>query len=362
MDDLLCQILRNEQPDWPVNAGPEFAQELFDKSLSHGIHGLVWEKCHHTVDWQRWPETLRAELERVAKLGAAADLLRIHRVAAALEELRQQNVDVLTLKGGALAHTHYSSPGLRVRSDTDLLIRIVDIEQVCGILSESGFDVVPPIYKSHQFRAVSWQADRAPIVLDVHWRISNHPRYARFLEFGAAWGASIALEGHPGVHTLCPVDSLMLACVHRDCNLREGRDRLIWLYDIHLLASQMSEQEMMEFAESAVARRVQDPCAAGISQARALLKTKCPEKALEPLFSRDGIQTGVSRFAESNLALLMDDFRCLPGKSRWSLARELLFPAPRHLLSKYGKQNRLWLPWLYLRQAFSGAFKRLSLR
>lgn len=361
-DEFLDAVLRDEQPPWPENAGPEFARRMFSTAFAHGVHGLVWEKCHDTTRWREWPEPLRAELERAARLGAAADLLRAHRVAAALTQMRRHDVDALVLKGAALAQTHYSIPGMRARSDTDLFIRIEDIERVCDILSRSGFEIIPPVYKSHQFRAVSWQPDQTPITLDVHWRISNDPRYARFLGFEEAWSRSVQLGNVSEARTLCTADALMLACVHRKSSLREGRERLVWLYDIRLLVAKMTEQQMVHFAETAVARGVHDACVEGLLQASSRLKVELSDKVLESLSPGHPGRSGLTRFARSNLALLIDDFRRLPDmRSRRRLIGELIFPSAKLLMRRYGKESRWWLPWLYLRQTVSGVFKRLSL-
>jgi hypothetical protein len=67
--------------------------------------------------------------------------------------------------------------------------------------------------------------------------------------------------------------------------------------------------------------------------------------------------------AESNLGLLIDDWKCLRDwQARRTLLAELFFPDAESLLRKYGKESRLWLPLLYLHHGLRGITRRLTLR
>jgi hypothetical protein len=69
------------------------------------------------------------------------------------------------------------------------------------------------------------------------------------------------------------------------------------------------------------------------------------------------------RYAQSNLGLLVDDWRRLPdSRARHTLLRELFLPGGESLMHKYGKEDRRWLPLLWVRQVVGGFFRRISLR
>ena len=69
-------------------------------------------------------------------------------------------------------------------------------------------------------------------------------------------------------HALAPShgDALLLACMHRVAHHHDN-ERLIWLYDIHLLRERMSRDEHAAFWRLAAERRVVTICERSIALA-----------------------------------------------------------------------------------------------
>jgi hypothetical protein len=361
-DDFLCRILRGEVPAWPAAYDRNFAPSFLRQSLHHGVQALVFDHAHGTPQWDGWPDEVKAGLAAALRGGVAFDLLRAHEVAQFLQELRRRGIAFLLTKGAALARTHYTNSALRTRCDTDLFIDLHDIERVRLALLESGYEVVPPVYKSHQFMGVSRHHTEAPVIFDIHWRILNAPQFARVIDFTGALDRSVPVPGMDGCRTLAAVDALLLACMHRKGSVQHDEDRLIWLYDIHLLLGAMTPGQLAEFAGRAVHKKVQAACLDGLRRVQACFHTVVADavidvlKAVEPA-NRSG------RFAASNLSLLLDDLRRLPGmQTRWSLIGELFFPSADSLTRKYPASKPRWLPLLYLRHILGGLSARLTLR
>jgi hypothetical protein len=54
------------------------------------------------------------------------------------------------------------------------------------------------------------------------------------------------------------------------------------------------------------------------------------------------------------------DYRALPGIGRKvRYLRELVFPPAAFMQSKFAGAGGQWLPWLYVRRAVAGAWRRL---
>lgn len=362
-DEFICSVLRDEYPPWPESAGADFAETLAQRSLEHGVQGLLISKTRESTRWTEWPEVVRENLYQGARLAIAFELQRLQKATSFLRTLKQRGIDVLVLKGAALAQTLYAGSGLRSHSDIDLFIRFTDIELVRTLLLEQQHEVVPPIFKSHQFKGILGYACGWPITLDIHWRISNTARYARSISFDDAWSRSVALPGDSGARALGPTDALLLACIHRSSSSAPLRGRLIWIYDIHLMVSEMSPLQLTDVVNEALQRNVHSACADGLTASQARFATEIPVGLIEKLQVRDPVSSLSKRYSESNLALLIDDMRRLRSLgSRWELIRELVFADPVLLLSKYGKKSKVWLPLLYLRQICVGVVNRLSLR
>ena len=314
-------------------------------------------------EWLSWPPDLRNELEETSKGDIAQEMLRAHYLRQLLKVFSDLGVPCLLTKGEALANTLYPTPGTRTRCDSDLFIPIDGIGKATQAVADAGFAIVSPLYKSHQFTVRRSGETPDVFEFDVHWRILNAPRYARTLSFGETWGHSVVVPGMESVRTLGVVDALLLACMHRAGNEGHDRNRLIWIYDIHLLGSAMAPEQWLAFADKAVMLNVQTPCLDGLNTSRACFGSVLPSDAMNKLSSAEMPSTLARRYAHSNLGLLIDDWKSLPdSRARRELIRELFLPNGESLLRKYHKEERWWLPLLYLRHVFGGLTHRLTLR
>src|SRR4029079_8986539 len=115
--------------------------------------------------------------------------------------------------------------------------------------------------------------------LDVHWRIKNSPMLAHALSYEELVTRAAPLPDlGPNACTPAPVHSLLFACVHRAGHVnvpldeegvaRFGRDRLILLYDVHLIAGRMAQDELDEFVALASQRKMRAICGEGLQRTR----------------------------------------------------------------------------------------------
>jgi hypothetical protein len=337
--------------------------EFLQRSEHHGIQSLLYHVMKRSDNWRGWPPEVRQVLEESSKARVAQEMLRGHFLRKLLRVFADRNMPCLLTKGEALASTIYPIPGTRTRCDSDLFIRIPDIETARQAVLHAGFQIVSPIYKTHQF-VVRREAEGLDVFeFDVHWRVLNAPRYARILSFDEAYDRSIALPGMEPARALNLVDALLLACMHRTGSVWHDQERLIWIYDIHLLVSGMSPEQLGEFVDKAVKLDVQASCREGILRSSDRFGTSLPQELMAVLALPEAPSTFSRRYAQSNLGLLVDDWRRLPDfRARRALLRELFLPSAASLLHNYGKEDRRWLPILWLRQVFGGLAQRILFR
>lgn len=97
--------------------------------------------------------------------------------------------------------------------------------------------------------------------------------------------------------------------------------------------------------------------------ARECFRTDLPVEVMTKLATTEPAPGLSRRFAQSNLGLLLDDWKRLPNRnSRMALLRELFLPPAESLSQKYGPKPRFLLPFLYLRHVLGGLAARLTLR
>jgi hypothetical protein len=347
---------------WPSAADTNFYSSFLERTRHHGVDALVCHVLKPTDAWNELPDVLKEELLQRSRIAIAIEMARARDLNALNEGLAEAGLSALLLKGSALAYTHYPEPHLRTRVDTDIFIDSGDIRQVRDTLPGLGYQLRGWTYKSHQFNAVKEDFGGGIIKYDVHWRSNNCSSYARVIGYQEAEKESIPVPGLNGWRTLSPVHTLLLACMHRAGSSRHDPDRLIWLFDVHLLVSGMSAEELLSFSAKAVSENIQEVCQEAIEKSRLCFATQVSEQVLQILLTPSEPESLGRRFSNSQLALIIDDLRQLPSsRSKLEFLREFLLPPGEYLLYRYGKEGRYWIPLLYFRYIFGGFFERVSL-
>jgi len=360
---VLCQVLRGEVVDWPGASQTEFYEAFQSRAAYHGVDVLVCHLLKSRDEWSELPEQTRNELLERLRAAGVIEMLRSRDLMQLNQSLQQAGICALLLKGGALAYTHYPEPHLRSRVDTDIFIDAGDIKTIREAFLALDYELQGWIYKSHQFHCFRRDPGFGTVRYDVHWRSNNRSKYARIINYEEAKSDAIPIAELEGVLTLKPTFALLQACLHRSGSERHDPNRLIWLYDIHLLLSAMPGYELLEFAQRAVDDNVQAICCDAINSAVSCFATSVPEQMLKTLSTPSGAKSLNRRYADSQLALIADDLRQLPDMtSKLDLMREYLMPPGDYLLDRYEREGRWWIPVLYFRYFFGGLFERISLR
>jgi len=306
--------------------------------------------------------------------GTTAGILDDERTLAVLDTVRTRELRtvVTTLagikgakpvvfKGAALAHSHYAAPWLRPRLDTDVLISPSSVGLAFGALEAIGYQ-----------RAVSTSGElvlsQAPLTrtdsfgvehaLDLHWRIANWQVIAAVLSHDdvASRAVTLAAAGADGRAASNP-DALLIACLHRAAHHRDSGE-LLWLYDIHLLAEQMSDSDWSAVVAVAERGAVKALVRRGLSLALDRFQTRIPNRVLQELdTAADAAPEPSTVYLSGDLRLvdgLLSDLRSLPARKRARLLAEHLFPPATYIRQRYRATTRASMAFYYVRRIASG--------
>lgn len=364
--DRLDAILRGEEVRWRVlDTTPA---DLLDTCAESGIAELVHHRLARFDRSGDWPDEVRGALARRAHAAAAMELVRGREVAGALDALAAAGVQPILFKGTALAHGLYEFPGSRPHADTDLLVPREQIEPARLAMAARGYS--EPLMTGGelvfcQFQMATHDGFGISHVFDIHWKISTQSLFADVLTYDDLASAALPLAAlGPHARAAGPVHALLLACIHPVMHHR-NTERLIWLYDIHLLASRLSLEELERFASLAAKKQVAAICAHQLGLARARFHTSIPESVMARL-SGTGLaepSAGYLRPGRRWRHELVSNVRSLPGwQDRLRLLREVLFPPTDYMRETYGiagVSGHFLLPALYVRRMVSGGWKVL---
>jgi hypothetical protein len=293
------------------------------------------------------------------RVAAARELSCRRDIVEVLDAARHSGVDVLLLKGAALAYTHYREPHLRPFNDVDLLIRAADRNRAAEAVASAGYsraiETDAELWSGQQHFVKTTPSGR--VMIDLHWRIANPIAFAEALVFDDVWERAVAVPAL-GSHarTLSPADSLLLACLHRVAHHKD-RLQLLWLWDIHLLASRMAAGEFQAFAAAALRARVGAVCAHSLAVAQECFRTAIPDDVTRRLVDATGEPSAV--FVDRAMTpfdVARADLAALHGwRARVGLLREHLFPSPGYMRRKYADWPAALLPLAYVHRMIRGA-------
>jgi hypothetical protein len=361
LQTFMGAILSGQPVNWSSTTHSQFPQEFLETSARHGVQALLYEQLKTAPARDNLPNDLRERLRHAVYHQAANELLSQSELQQVLNALAQADIRPLLLKGVPLAYTLYSSPALRPRSDTDLLIRPVDRADTIRILEAYGYRRPNATSGTLVFTQSAYvKTDRCGVghCLDVHWQINNAPLFAHLLSYEELEAHALAIPAL-GKHArgLGPVHALLLACFHRIGHLLQEGERLIWLYDIHLLAQSLKESQWAQFTQWAREKRLRAICLDAFNATENALCTAFPPDviaALQP--DRHDIPTAPLTANRWQQQLM--NFRSLPTwRERLILLTEHLLPPVDYMLAKYQTGQHWLLPWLYLRRAVGGVWK-----
>jgi hypothetical protein len=302
-----------------------------------------------------------------ARARAAQDLLRRTEINRVLHALASAGIPVVLLKGTPLAYSVYPMPSARPRVDTDLLVPRHQVDRLRQTMAGMGYEA--PLFCDGDLLFCQFPLQRTDAFgvvhrFDCHWRISTQSVFADVLTFDEVTPRSIpvpALGAH--ARTLAPVDALLLACVHPVMHHRNA-ESLLWLFDVHLLASALSNEEFARFTERAITKKVSAICAQQLRVAASTFASPIPDTVIRELTAAGGSEASAA-YLERGRGWADELMASLRGLPRWRdrarLLREVALPTAAYMRRAYGFEHR-WvgaalLPGLYLHRLVAGGWK-----
>ena len=368
VDDLLCTALRGDSRAGSAKFDEPFWTLLIRRADYHGVTALLNERL---LEYSAWPAALKNTIRRKAVIQAFWELEHRQIITATVDALSRKGIEPLVFKGTALAYGLYGNPVWRARGDTDLIVEISDARNVGKMLQSQGFT------RTHGVTGdlISYQENYRLVMpsgrhhsVDLHWRINNSEFLSSIFSYSELRAAANPLRQLcSGALAIAPEHALLLACLHR---LRHrtspyyvggsagyGGNRLIWHYDIHLLAQSFTPEHWDKLFGTAAEKGLCSTTLDGVERAQERFRTHFPDDVRHAL-SKKG-EPVMSYFDSGALRRAWIDFTSIRGVAdRVQFAREAVFPSAAYMRAKYAPTSAS-LPWLYARRAAVGLMKLL---
>jgi len=365
----IVALLRNDSDRaWTGHAR---AEDVLAVCETEELAAIVHNTLVQLTEDEQWPGAVQDALASQSRDGLACELARAAELRAALAALDEDGIHPILFKGTALAYQLYASPALRPRCDTDLFIRRDECDRVRRVLGGLGYRATPYADGTFVHRQFEMQKqDRFGLLhaLDFHWAVSTQIVFSDLLTYDELLSGSVEIRAlGPGARGAGHVHALLVSSVHPAMHHRNA-ERLLWLSDIHLLASRLTEHELRQFVDLARAKRVGAICAAALERTCMVFATVLPPWTIADLRKTPDEPSAIYlRPGRRWHHELVSNLRALTEWSdRLRLLREVVFPSRQYVLEAYRLDaspfTTLLLPALYAHRNVRGLWNILQRR
>ncbi len=363
------RIFKDEAPPC-VHLDSDSGKDFLEDIINQGMAPILWHQLGGRKGTADWPADIQSRLRTVALRETAVDLRLQLEVSKLVDTFAAAGLQPLLIKGTPLSYTLYPAPGLRPRCDTDILIAEKDRKQTADIMRELGYVALHEAdvdFINSQMCYTGPKASLQHSSFDIHWMISNNDRaFSRRFSYSQLVEKAVNVPAlGNNAWTLCPVDALIVACFHRAGHYAHDGDRLIWLYDIHLLSEALSAEEASDLCRKARKLSVVSLCVDAMVTAQSWFGSMLASP-LELLLQEDpGVEYSTFLLQPGRVGSIRNKaVQDLKSMDTWPQRLRYLFqnvfPPPSYMLWRYNRKKKIALPRLYLQRLVDSA--RIFLR
>jgi len=283
------------------------------------------------------------------KRAAALEMARQREFVAVMQAFQAQCPAAVPVvfKGQALAYQIYEHPWLRPRGDIDALADPDKVENVARVLGQSGYVQANAIDGGLVLKQTTFSKNHHGIshIWDLHWAISNRPLFADRLSYAdLIETGERARAGDTSFIVPSKVNSLLIACLHL-IGHHAADIRLIWLYDIHLLAHALTESRLQDFVDAAGSRaEIRSACHAALATTQRYMPAARTQALMSSLDPGSGSRVYLD---QRRISRLWADARSVGHANRLHWVRQHLFPSRSYMMKRFGIRRRWQLPLWY---------------
>ena len=372
---LIAALLR-DGASAPLDAlGEDAAGRFCELCAIHGVEALAFAALTERPRPGSLAGLLLRRLGPVAQTHAALGLASTASVTRLLDLFAEADVPVLLLKGAALAHTLYPRPYLRARGDLDLLVPEARRGAADRLLTAAGY-VRQDSMREAGSRQVSYRPpdqDLAGELIDLHWSITDAQLLHGLLAPEVLLAASVPVPAL-GPHARAPhrLHAMLHACMHRAANFSTRfraagawhlePDRLIWLYDIHLLSQGFDTDDWEWLCDMAADLGLRALCLDALEASARRFGSPVPARVRERLGA--GPPEPSAGYLRPGLLhkLIVEVGAQRHWRGRLQVASSYALPPAEFLRDKYPERRRWPLPALYGLHLARGVLRLLGLR
>lgn len=377
VDSTICTVLVD--PLLPIDWGAYTAAEWQSFASTAQADGVVPLLCTMwaTVGWPTAvPHVVQHQLQQQHYQSTAQTGVILHELDRMLGVLAPA-LPVVVLKGADLATTLYAQASLRPMHDIDLLVRREDFALAMQLVQQLGYQLVPQttapwIDESLAYNAALCGGPDGRVILEIHWCLivgaadKRSPAMQWFWQQTEEWRPKhqpqirqAGASPRATVLQLSRIAQLLYLAAHLVLQHGQGQQRLIWLYDIHLLITHEHQLDWDIILEQAKTWGWSAALYTVLKATQARFATPIPPGLLDALYLQTDAQSRayVQRKSATRQTIATNLWLALLSvawATRLRILWQAVFPRPDFIRGAYEAQlGRLWplgylLRWLHI--------------
>lgn len=259
---------------------------IIDVAVSHGIVGPLYLA---TADCDTVPPSVLDTLRGAYVAQAVRNFQLTTALTDVLSAFRASRVDVLVMKGPAVALLAYDQIAIREFTDLDLLIHPEDLSSAREALARLGFrqdsDCQPTRLGE---KDVLFTRESDDLLVELHWAVT--PRSLHFpLDLSGIWERKQCVKFRTTeIPTLGLEDTVLTLCIHGS---KHGWSCLKWIHDVaSLVARKQDEIDWNLLLERSMSAGCQRTLLASLLLAAEFFKVTPASAAVVDLMNSDPIR------------------------------------------------------------------------
>ena len=198
-------------------------EEVLASAFWYGISPLLYKNLKDIQKTHFIPRDFMNKLRTAYHENLARNMYIYAELKRILEVFHEKGIEVIVLKGAALAKIVYGDIGLRPMSDIDLLFKKEDLPNAEKIISGLGYlfqSSIPPEHYRENHNQIPYIHMEKNILVEIHWHISreSYPARIRINDTSIIkrwWEDAKIIELYSSkAYILSPEDLIIHLCLH----------------------------------------------------------------------------------------------------------------------------------------------------
>jgi hypothetical protein len=352
--DQANHLIKNSNINWD-----NFTENAVGESIAPILYGLV-----SSID--QFPGDILTRLNHYYYDSAVNNAILFRELNSLLLNLNNNQIEVILLKGSALATQIYPNIAMRPMVDLDILVKPKNVPGVIKVLQNNGYQLVrqeeqPGFTLNYENEIGLFKQDSIPKLIEIHWNLFNSIFYQYKIPTSWLWNSttSISINNTPAL-MLNPEANLLHLCGH--LSFHHFGKGWLWIHDLAEIIMHFDKnldwEKLLDLAQQfdlVLALKTNLITVTEIYGQIIPIDFMQKLSGIEPSNGEVKYFSSLSMQHKTSGRTFLEDLSCLPDwRKKIHFAFSNIFPSLSYMKIRYRFNSPLMLPYFYIYRWYLG--------